>query len=499
MEAAKDDGQVASIIAQFLADPLKLFIGGDWLPARSGETFEVVNPANGQILAHAASADAADVDVAVKSARKAFESADWRECSPSHRRDLILSLADAVNAAADELAYLEMLDNGMPLGMAYWAAHLGPVDVLRYFAGWVGKLSGETPSVADPNHHAYTLREPIGVVGAIVPWNGPLLGALAKVAPALAAGCTIVLKPAEQTPLTAVRLGQLVEKVGFPPGVVNIVTGFGETAGRALVNHPDVDKISFTGSTAVGKSIVAAAAGNLKRISLELGGKSPVFVFPDADIELAIQGAATGIFANTGQMCIAGSRLYVHETIFDKIMQGVVGRATALKVGPGEMPGVDMGPVISQAQLDRVTSYVESGREEGAEILTGGRTIGQQGYFMEPTVIAGTNRNMRITREEIFGPVVCAMPFSDDDLDALARIANDTEYGLAAYIWTRDMRISDRLVRKIRAGTIRVNGAAGFVDPAVPFGGFKQSGWGREYGREGVEAFLETKSVTYLL
>lgn len=483
----------------FLASPLKLLIGGEWVDSVSGRTFDVFNPADGEVFAQAAYGVEEDVDKAVKAARKAFEAPDWRNMAPSKRRDLILALADAIIEDSENLAILDMLDNGMPFWMAKWETQDGPVDVLRYFAGWCGKLSGEVPSVSNPEHHVFTLREPIGVVGAIVPWNGPLLGALAKVAPALAAGCTVILKPAEQTPLSAVRLGMLVEKVGFPPGVFNVITGIGDQAGKALVDHPDVDKISFTGSTQVGKSIVRAAAGNLKRVTLELGGKSPVFVFPDADIEKAIAGAATGIFANSGQMCIAGSRLYVHKKVYDEVVQGVADRAKAIKVGPGTMDGVEMGPVVSQEQLTRVSSYIESGVSDGAEVIAGGNRIGDRGYFVQPTVVANTSNVMKITREEIFGPVVCAMPFGDEDIDELIDIANDTEYGLAAYAWTRDMALSHKLARRMRAGNVMINACAGFVETSVPFGGLKQSGWGREYGREGVDAYLETKSVTMVV
>jgi phenylacetaldehyde dehydrogenase len=337
------------------------------------------------------------------------------------------------------------------------------------------------------------------VVGAIVPWNFPLAMAVSKIAPALAMGCTVVLKPAELTPLTAIRLAQLIQQVGFPPGVVNVVTGFGDPAGKALVEHPDVDKISFTGSTVVGKSIVAGAAGNLKRVSLELGGKSPVIVFPDADLERATQGAADGIFRNAGQVCVAGSRLYVHKKVFDKVVEGVVERARKLRVGPGMEPETQMGPLVSQKQLERVSGYIDSGTAQGAEVVVGGKRMeGRNGYFMQPTVLSETNRDMRVVREEIFGPVVCAMPIDDDDLERIARVANDTDYGLSSNIWTRDISIAHKLAKKIKAGMVRVNGGMG-LDYALPFGGYKQSGWGREHGREGVEAYTEVKSITVAL
>jgi phenylacetaldehyde dehydrogenase len=380
-----------------------------------------------------------------------------------------------------------------------FVAALGAAENLRYNAGWAGKIVGETPNISAPNHHVYTLREPVGVVGAIVPWNFPMAMAVAKIAPAIAAGCTVVLKPAELTPLTAIRLAQLVQEVGFPPGVINVVTGFGDPAGKALVEHPDVDKISFTGSTVVGKSILAGAAGNLKRVALELGGKSPVIVFPDADLDRATEGAANGIFGNAGQVCVAGSRLYVHKKVFDRVVEGVVDRAKKLKVGSGLDPETQMGPLVSQKQLDRVSGYIESGREQGAEVVVGGKRVeGSSGYFMQPTVLAETQANMRVVKEEIFGPVVCAMPIDDDDLDRIARIANDVDYGLSSYVWTRDISVAHKLARKIKAGTVRINGGVG-LDYAMPFGGYKQSGWGRENGREGAEAYTEVKTVSVML
>ncbi len=489
----------ASLTAAFLAATHELFIDGEWVTARSGKTFDVMNPATAQVIGRASSGEAVDIDLAVKAARRAFESGPWPAMPPGGRAKLMWKLAEALEANGEEIATLETLNNGMPRTVARFAAVNGAAECLRYFAGWAGKINGETPTIAAPNHHAYTLREPVGVVGAIVPWNFPLTMAVGKIAPALAAGCTVVLKPAELTPLTAIRLAQLVQQVGFPPGVVNVVTGFGDPAGKALVDHPDVDKISFTGSTAVGKSIIAGAAGNLKRVSLELGGKSPVIVFPDADLERASAGAAEAIFRNAGQVCVAGSRLYVHRKVFDKVVDGVVERAKKLKVGPGMEPDTQMGPLVSQKQLDRVSGYIESGTSQGAQVIVGGKRVaGRAGFFMQPTVLAETNRDMRVVREEIFGPVVCAMPIDDDDLDRIARAANDTDYGLSSNIWTRDLSVAHKLARKIKAGMVRINGGMG-LDYALPFGGYKQSGWGREHGREGVEAYTETKSVTIAL
>jgi phenylacetaldehyde dehydrogenase len=489
----------SSLAAAFLTARHQLFIDGEWVDARSGKTIDVINPATAQVIATVQAGDASDIDLAVKAARKAFESGPWPSMPPGGRAKLMWKLAEAFEAHGDEIAALETLDNGMPYTVARFAAVSGAAECLRYFAGWAGKINGETPTIATPNHHTYTLREPVGVVGAICPWNFPLAMAVSKISPALAMGCTVVLKPAELTPLSAIRLAQLIQQVGFPPGVVNIVTGFGDPAGKALVEHPDVDKISFTGSTLVGKSIVAGAAGNLKRVSLELGGKSPVIVFPDADIERATQGAADGIFRNAGQVCVAGSRLYVHKKVFDKVVDGVVERAKKLKVGPGMEPETQMGPLISQKQFDRVSGYIESGTSQGAEVVVGGKRVdGRNGYFMQPTVLAETNRDMRVVREEIFGPVVCAMPIDDDDLDRIARVANDTDYGLSSNVWTRDISVAHKLAKKIKAGMVRVNGGMG-LDYALPFGGYKQSGWGREHGREGVEAYTEVKSVTVAL
>jgi phenylacetaldehyde dehydrogenase len=479
--------------------PRQLLIGGQWRPAASGQVLDVFDPATGEVFAQAAAGGAQDIDLAVRAARLAFEQGPWRSTPPTERARLLWKLSDAIEANAAELALLETIDNGMPLWLAQMWNIPKAVDCLRYYSGWPTRLTGETLPVSTPGeYHTYTRKEPIGVVGQIVAWNMPFGMAVGKIAPALAAGCTVVLKPAEQTPLSALRLGELIQEVGFPDGVVNIVTGTGESAGRPLVEHPDVDKIAFTGSTGVGKSILAAAGGTLKRVTLELGGKSPVFVFPDADLEAATTAAANGIFINTGQICAAGSRLFVHERVYDRVMEGVVARAKSLKICPGAQADTFMGPVVSSQQLQRVTGYVRAGQEQGAEIVSGEQALPEKGYFVRPTILSNVRPEMSVMRDEIFGPVVCALRFGDEDLDAIARVANDTSYGLSAYIWTSNVSTAHKLASRIKAGSISVNGGAG-MDFTMPFGGFKQSGLGREHGREGAEAYTETKTVSITL
>ena len=414
---------------------------------------------------------------------------------PAERTRLLLKLADLIEQHGDELAELEVIDNGKPLAFARRGI-AGTADMVRYMAGWATKFHGETVEMSMPGDwHAYTLRQPIGVVGQIIPWNFPLSMAIWKLAPALAVGCTVVLKPAEQTPLNALRLGTLIQEAGFPDGVVNIVTGFGSTAGAALAAHPGVDKVAFTGSTATGKRIVQSALGNLKKVTLELGGKSPVFVFPDADLEHAAAGAANAIFFNSGQVCSAGSRLYVHKRVYDKVVADVAAHGDRLQLGHGLEAGNQLGPLISKVQMERVNTYIDQGRGAGANVVTQRRLDADRvGYFVAPTVLADTRNDMAVVREEIFGPVVCAMPFDDDDLDRIAATANDSDFGLFAGIWTGDLRLAHRLARRIKAGSVSVN-AHMVNEPALPFGGFKQSGWGRERGREALDLYSELKSV----
>jgi phenylacetaldehyde dehydrogenase len=420
--------------------------------------------------------------------------------TPSERGRIIWRIGDLILEHAQELAQLESLDNGKPYGVALAADVPLAADLFHYMAGWATKIEGNTINISVPympgaNFHSYTLREPVGVVGQIIPWNFPLLMAAWKLGPALTTGNTVVLKPAEQTSLSAIRLAGLIAEAGVPDGVVNVVTGFGETAGAALAAHPMVDKIAFTGSTEVGKLIVHAAAGNLKKVTLELGGKSPNIVFDDAPAE-AVAGAANAIFFNHGQCCVAGSRLFVQESRFDEVVAGVSEIAKSIKLGPGMDEGTQMGPLVSDEQLRRVTGYLDSGRQDGATALTGGGRFGDKGYFVEPTVITNIRPDMAIVREEIFGPVVVAAPFQS--LDDIAAAANDSDYGLGAGIWTADISKAHALAKKLRAGTVWIN-CYNVFDASLPFGGYKQSGWGREMGHEALEAYTEVKAVITLL
>ncbi len=499
MNARDIDPRLGDAAKAFLASKHLALIGGQWVGAKSGKVFDTFDPGTGKVIAQVAECDAADVDAAVAAARKAFESGPWPKMSGSERTKLMWKLADLMEQHADELAQLESLNCGKPLAQMRMGELMFCIEVLRYTAGWATKLNGETIQISTPgNFHAFTLREPIGVVGQIIPWNSPLMMAAWKLAPALATGCTVVLKPAEQTPLTALRLGQLIQEAGFPDGVVNILPGFGPTAGAAIAAHPGVDKVAFTGSGEVGRLILQAASGNLKKVSLELGGKSPVIVFPDADLSLAVPGAARAIFGNSGQVCAAGSRLYAHAKVFDRMVEGIAGEAGKIRVGHGLEAGTQMGPLVSKEQLERVSGYLDQGRRDGVNVVTGGNRIGTEGYFMAPTVLTNTRQEMSVMREEIFGPVLCATRFDDEDLERIAREANNTIYGLAGSVWTRDLGTAHKMARRIRAGTVGVN-MHGSLDPAVPFGGFKQSGWGREKGREALELYTEVKTVVMSL
>ncbi len=484
-------------VDDFISTERQLFIDGKWVSAATGRTFTTPNPATGEDLATLAEGDAEDINRAVAAARRAFEEGPWGRMTPSERGRLIWRIGDLILDHNDEFAQLETLDNGKPFTVARVADVPLAADLFHYMAGWATKIEGNTIDISVPyapgvNFHAYTLREPVGVVGQIIPWNFPLLMAAWKLGPALATGNCVVLKPAEQTPLSALRLAEIIAEAGVPDGVVNVVTGFGETAGAALAAHDGVDKVAFTGSTEVGRLIVHAAAGNLKKVTLELGGKSPNIVFSDADPAEAIAGAANAIFFNHGQCCVAGSRLFVEEESYDEVVAGVADIAKSIKLGDGLDPDTQMGPLVSDEQLRRVTGYLESGKSDGATAVTGGARRGDRGYFVEPTVLTDTRPEMKIVQEEIFGPVVVAAPFRS--LDDIAREANDTPYGLGAGIWTRDGSKAHALAKKLRAGTVWIN-CYNVFDASLPFGGYKQSGWGREMGHEVIEAYTEVKAV----
>ncbi|ARP82827.1 betaine-aldehyde dehydrogenase [Bordetella genomosp. 8] len=486
-------------LEKWLSQPRPMLIDGKWVQADSGKTFQVHDPATGEVIARVAEGDKADVDAAVRAARRAFESGPWSRMTASARGRMIHRIGDLILQHADELAELEAIDNGKPRSVARVADVVLSADMFHYMSGWATKIEGKTipiSALAAPGMEfvSMTRPEPIGVVGQIIPWNFPLLMAAWKLAPALATGCTVVLKIAEETPLSALRLGELLMEAELPPGVVNIVAGFGETAGAALAAHPGVDKVAFTGSTEVGKLIVQAASRDLKKVSLELGGKSPNIVLGDADLDIAIPGAAAAIFFNHGQCCNAGSRLYVQRNIFDKVVEGIAEQAGKITLGHGLLESTQMGPLVSQVQYERVTGYLESGKTQGARAVCGGKGLGGGGYFVEPTILVDTKPDMKVVQEEIFGPVLVATPFDEVD-DALIAQANNTVYGLAAGVWSGSEGRAMSIANRLRAGTVWINCYHVF-DAALPFGGYKQSGWGREMGQAVLNNYLETKAIT---
>jgi aldehyde dehydrogenase (NAD+) len=475
--------------------PKRMLIDGKWLEAASGKTFETINPSTGQVLASVAEGDAEDIDRAVAAARRAFNG-PWSKAKPFERQALLLKLADLVEKHFDELAALDTLDMGAPISRTR-NNRLRALGMLRYYAGQATAIHGETIQNSLPGEYAsFTLKEPVGVVGAIIPWNGPLTATIWKIGPALATGCTVVLKPAEEAPLTPLRLAELCQEAGVPPGVVNVVPGYGETAGAALARHPDVDKVAFTGSHLTGQKIVEASAGNLKRVSLELGGKSPDIVFADANLDAAVPGAGMAVFANSGQICSAGTRLFVERKIYDEFTAKVAAYGKSLQVGNSADPATQVGPLVSVEQLDRVTGYLAIGRQEGAQPLSGGERLTEgalsKGYFVPPTVFANVNDGMRIAQEEIFGPVISAIPFTD--IEEVIERANKTSFGLGSGLWTQDVSKAHKLARSIRAGSVWIN-CYQAMDPAVPFGGYKMSGYGRESGKQHVDEYLNVKSV----
>jgi aldehyde dehydrogenase (NAD+) len=473
-----------------------MLIGGKWVDSQSGKTFPTINPATGETICQVAEGDKADIDLAVKAARKAFESGPWPKMNASERGRLLNKLADAIEANIDELAALETLDNGKPLRDSRAADLPLTVKAYRYYAGWADKIHGKTIPI-DGNYFCYTRLEPVGVVGQIIPWNFPLLMQAWKWGPALAAGNCIVLKPAEQTPLSALRVAQLAQEVGFPDGVINVVPGYGPTAGAALTGHMDVDKVAFTGEGSTGRIVMTAAAqSNLKRVSLELGGKSPNIVFADADLDAAIEGAYFGLFFNQGQCCCAGSRLFVEEKVHDQVVDKLTSKAKTQQVGDPFDMNTTQGPQVSQEQFDRIMGYIDAGKKEGAQCMTGGKRAGDRGYFIEPTLFAGVKDEMKIAKEEIFGPVMQVMKFKD--LNDVVERGNKTSYGLAAAVWTRDIKKAHAVAHSLRAGTVWVN-CYDVFDAAAPFGGYKQSGLGRELGEYALELYTEVKTVTMAL
>jgi aldehyde dehydrogenase (NAD+) len=475
--------------------PKRMFIDGKWVEAASGKTFDSINPSTGQVLAQVAEGDSEDIDRAVAAARRAFNG-PWSKVKPFERQSLLLKLAELVDRNFEELAALDTLDMGAPISRTL-GNRLRAVGMLRYYAGQAVSILGETIENSLPGEYvSFTLKEPVGVVGAIIPWNAPLSSSIWKIGPVLATGCTVVLKPAEEAPLTPLRLAELCAEAGIPPGVVNVVPGYGETAGAALARHPDVDKVAFTGSHLTGQKIVEASAGNLKRVSLELGGKSPDVVFSDADLETAVPGAGMAVFANSGQICSAGTRMFVERKVYDEFTERVAAFGKSLRVGNSSSPETQIGPLVSADQLDRVTGYLSIGRQEGARPLSGGERLTEgdmaKGYFVPPTVFADVKNNMRIAQEEIFGPVISAIPFTD--IEEVIERANQTNFGLGSGLWTRDVSKAHKLARGIRAGTVWIN-CYQAMDPAVPFGGYKMSGYGREGGKQHVDEYVNVKAV----
>jgi acyl-CoA reductase-like NAD-dependent aldehyde dehydrogenase len=476
--------------------PKKLLIGGQWREAASGGTFPTINPANGETLAQISLAEVREVDEAVEAAREAFEIGPWHTMNAEERGNLLWKLADLIDQNADELAELETLDNGKPIRISRRGDLPAASRHFRYYAGWATKIEGTTIPVSIQNQFVYTLREPVGVVGLIIPWNFPLLMCAWKLAPALACGNTAILKPAEETPLTAIRLGELVQMAGFPDGVVNILTGPGEPTGTAITHHMGIDKVAFTGSTEVGRKIMAASAeSNLKRLSLELGGKSPNVIFADADLSKAIKGSLWAVFSTAGQECVAGTRLFVERQVYEQVLEGLSDEARGIRVGNGFTPKVHIGPLVSEKQLARVMGYIQEGNIDGARIVTGGERLGgdlSDGFFLSPTVFAYDDDSLSLVQEEIFGPVAAVSPF--EDFEELVERANTTRYGLAAGAWTQNLSTAHRFARAVKAGTVWINGY-GYFDPAAPFGGYKESGFGREMGKEALELYTQVKTV----
>ena len=473
----------------------KILIDGKWRDSVSGKTFETINPATEEIIANVAEGDAADVDLAVKAARKAFDSGPWRKTDARDRGRMLYKLADLIEQNVDELAELETLDNGKPISESRNGDLPLVIDCLRYYAGWPDKIHGQTIPVRG-RYFCYTKREPVGVAGQIIPWNFPMLMVAWKWGPALAAGCTVVMKPAEQTPLSCLRMGELALEAGFPDGVINIVPGYGETAGDALVKHPGADKVAFTGSTEVGKLIMRNAATNIKRVTLELGGKSPNIVFADANLDAAVDGAMLGLYLNQGQCCCAGSRLFVQDKVYDAMVEKLASKTATRKLGDPFDPSTEQGPQVDKTQFDRVLGYIASGKKEGARCVSGGERYGEKGYFIKPTIFADVKDEMTIAREEIFGPVMQVLKFKD--IDEVVHRANTTDYGLAAAVWTRDIGKAHSVADRVRAGTVWIN-CYDVFDAAAPFGGFKSSGIGRELGEKSLDNYTEMKTVTIAL